>query len=132
MENPAAIKGFSKYLITKEGYVLNAVTGLPRSPRLRENGYLQVVLIGDDTKPKAFKIHRLVAMTFVPPYGGDGLVVDHIDRDKTNNDFHNLRWITQADNLRNRLRRKKVIMSHNCMCACGHEVRRVHVWPYNA
>lgn len=31
----------------------------------------------------------------------DGLVIDHIDRDPSNNDISNLRLVTQAVNLRN-------------------------------
>jgi hypothetical protein len=51
---------------------------------------------------KRVKVHRLVAMAFVP--NRDPTVydqVDHIDRVKTNNNATNLRWVTIEENNRN-------------------------------
>ena len=50
-----------------------------------------------------YLFHHLVASAFIgerPP----GMVVDHIDRDKLNNNVTNLRYITQTDNIRNSVR----------------------------
>ena len=48
-------------------------------------------------------VHRIVANAWL---NRDGLtidhVVDHIDHDKTNNHFTNLRWCSRSINLRNR------------------------------
>lgn len=44
------------------------------------------------------RIHQLVMDTFKPqPMAG--LVIDHIDDDKTNNRLDNLRWVTNQQNL---------------------------------
>ena len=45
-------------------------------------------------------IHQLVAKVFIGERP-DNLVVDHIDRDKLNNNVSNLRYITQKENLFN-------------------------------
>jgi len=45
-------------------------------------------------------IHQLVAKVFIGERP-DGLVVDHIDRDKLNNNVPNLRYITQKENMFN-------------------------------
>lgn len=45
-------------------------------------------------------IHQLVAKVFIGERP-DGLVVDHIDRDKLNNNVSNLRYITQKENVFN-------------------------------
>ena len=57
-------------------------------------GYLQVKING-----KVYKVHRLVAETFIPNPENKPQV-DHISRIKTN-DVENLRWTTPAENSRN-------------------------------
>ena len=56
---------------------------------------------------KNYSVHRLVAETFL-----DNPInlkfVDHIDRDKSNNDLSNLRWVTAQENLYNRRNANKI------------------------
>jgi len=47
-----------------------------------------------------FLYHQLVAKCFIGDRP-DELVVDHIDRNKLNNNIENLRYITQSDNMKN-------------------------------
>jgi hypothetical protein len=55
---------------------------------------------GKFIKQIRYYVHRLVAETFIPnPYGL--LEVDHINRDKTDNQVSNLRWVTRKDNMKN-------------------------------
>ncbi len=42
-------------------------------------------------------VHRLVAQYFCDGYA-EGLVVNHIDGDKTNNRSSNLEWVTRSEN----------------------------------
>lgn len=45
-------------------------------------------------------VHRLVATAFIP--NPDNLpVVDHIDRNRSNNTYKNLRWVSLSDNAKN-------------------------------
>jgi len=60
------------------------------------HGYLRVNL-SKDGKMKAICIHRLVAQAFLPDFCKE-LDVDHIDRDKTNNNLSNLRMVTRQQN----------------------------------
>lgn len=51
---------------------------------------------------KLYKVHRLVAESFVKkPKTEKTLQIDHIDRNKMNNDSKNLRWVTAAENRKN-------------------------------
>ena len=45
------------------------------------------------------KVHRIVAVAFLERPPSKKHVVDHIDRDRTNNCIENLRWVTNLDNL---------------------------------
>ena len=58
-------------------------------------GYRRVMLV-----KQHYKMHRLIWVMFngdIP----DGIVIDHIDRDITNNHIENLRLATKSENARN-------------------------------
>lgn len=68
--------------------------------------YPVVLLFGPDFDGHHIKrIYRLVAEYFVPNLRKDNpdvKVVDHIDRNKLNSNANNLRWVSMAENNRNR------------------------------
>lgn len=88
------------YEVSNLGEVRNKLTGKVLKLFPNERGYLRVRLVKDK---KAFgtSIHRLVMMSFCPVDGMEGLEVDHIDGDKSNNSLSNLRWVTHEENLSN-------------------------------
>ena len=61
-------------------------------------GYLNVGL-QKDGKLKSHKLHRLIALAFVPKIEGKDQV-NHIDGDKQNNHISNLEWVTPKENTR--------------------------------
>lgn len=69
-------------------------------------GYLQVCLRNKKLK-KTVKIHRLVALAFIPN-NDNKEQVDHIDGNKLNNNVENLRWSTAFENIHNPVTEKKV------------------------
>ena len=64
----------------------------------RSNGYYQIKL-SKNGKLKTFKIHKLVIEHFLNKIS-KGLVVNHIDGNKLNNNINNLEICTQKDNIR--------------------------------
>lgn len=52
-----------------------------------------------DKKSKTMLVARLVAMAWVEGYQ-EGLTVNHIDGDPSNNNIRNLEWVTRGDNTR--------------------------------
>lgn len=62
------------------------------------DGYTQTIING-----KMYKIHRLIAETF-HENPDDKPTVDHVDRNRLNNNFENLRWATQKEQCNNTCR----------------------------
>ena len=73
--------------------VSQVVTGIPQYK------YVNLHLPGQKTK--LVRVHRLVAMAFVEGRSDEFDVVDHIDRDKFNNVWTNLRWVDHSGNGKN-------------------------------
>jgi len=66
------------------------------SQYIPKNGYPEIAVVING-KRKKYTVHRLVAMAFVDGFS-NGLTVNHIDGDKTNNHVSNLEWVTLARN----------------------------------
>ena len=106
MEQWKDIQGYEGlYQISDCGRVKNSRTG--RILKLRNNkGYIEVTLKG-----RTYLVHRLVAEAFIPNI--DNLpCVDHIDTNKENNVYTNLRWVTHSENMRNPITREQLSEAH--------------------
>lgn len=71
-------------------------------PELSKYGYYRIGLYEKGVKKK-YSVHRLVAEAFCPGKK-EGLQVNHIDGNKTNNNANNLEWVTPGDNQRHAFR----------------------------
>ena len=65
-------------------------------PSNTSTGYKKVELYKDG-KRKSFKVHRLVAIAFIPNPDNKP-EVNHIDGNKINNNIDNLEWVTSSEN----------------------------------
>lgn len=100
------IKGFEKYFISPEGdvYSTNYREHIPGKPPrklsyfLDSSGY-KAVKLSKNSKGYHFRIHRLVAEHYVDGWF-EGAELDHKDRNKHNNHYTNLEWVTHAENLK--------------------------------
>ena len=93
------IDGYENYEVSNEGgLVRNKKTGRILK-QFQDRGYLYVSL-SKNSKAKRCSVHRLVATAFIPnPHGYD--TVDHIDKNRQNNDVSNLRWMSHKNNCAN-------------------------------
>lgn len=62
------------------------------------SGYRSVKFTFPNGKQQRFYVHRLVAKHFLMDSWKEGLVVNHKDGDKLNNNVSNLEWVSQRDN----------------------------------
>ena len=90
------ISSSPNYIVSTNGNVVNTKTGRELKHSMSSKGYAYVGL-ATASKPKAHRIHRLVAEAFIPnplnkPY------VNHIDGNKLNNTVSNLEWCTALEN----------------------------------
>jgi hypothetical protein len=95
------------YQISNFGNVRNKTTGRILKPTEGKTDKYYYISLCKNGKQKNTKIHRLVASHFVEN-SDNKLFVDHIDNNKLNNIYTNLRWATQQENNRN-----KIIYSNN-------------------
>ena len=94
------IQGFPDYLIYDDGRVWSNISNKFLSGGKNTKGYLLVGLINGGKRINKL-IHRLVAEHFIPNPENKPQV-DHIDRNKTNNNIENLRWVSPQENCENR------------------------------
>ena len=96
------IDGFPDYKVSTLGNVMSKKSGEYRllNPSPDKKNYL-LVSLQKNKKRFTRKVHRLVAIAFLPNYYGLPQV-DHKDRNKQNNSLYNLRWVSQKENMRNR------------------------------
>ena len=94
------IKGFDQYRIYQDGHVYSCKRKIVLKATLNSAGYKNVDLHINGVRYNK-KIHRLVAEHFIDNPENKPCV-DHIDRDKLNNMYWNLRWATTSENMRNK------------------------------
>lgn len=121
---------YSRYKINKNGDIIgrNNIKMTPHNSK----GYLAIHLKSDSKKGKTFRVHRLVALTFLENKN-DNLIVNHIDEDKSNTDSSNLEWTTHKQNIIHSQGKKvnqidiktnKVIKTFNCIRDAFDELKK--------
>jgi hypothetical protein len=99
VEEWRVIGGFDNYSVSNLGRVRNNRTGrILRAGISGSTGYSYVVLCGNQKSTN--NIHQLEATAFLGD--SNGLDVNHIDRNRQNNNINNLEYCTRSANNRNR------------------------------
>jgi HNH endonuclease/NUMOD4 motif len=98
MEKWVKIDGFENYQISSKGNLKSLYFGKEklRKQKPTKDGYFRFVLCKGG-KQYIFMVHQLVAKSFVEN-PENKTFVNHIDEDKSNNNFENLEWVTAKEN----------------------------------
>jgi hypothetical protein len=80
------------YYINKEGKIYSFYKNMYVKPHITSHGYLEIRLANG-----THKVHRLVALTFIPTIKGKHLV-NHKDGNKQNCHVDNLEWVNYSEN----------------------------------
>jgi hypothetical protein len=94
VSNMGRVRTIDRYYARKGGK--RKIRGRICAQHITKYGYFEVAITVDKTILR-FRVHRLVALTFVAG-AFDGAVVDHLDCDKQNNRWDNLEWVSVSEN----------------------------------
>lgn len=89
-----------KYAVSDDGLVMHKKSGRTSVGAMMKIGYLKHCVTTDNKITQRF-VHHMVADRFLPKIDIPGLVVDHINRNKTDNRACNLRWVSKSINTQN-------------------------------
>lgn len=96
------LKGYEGlYKISRNGEIWSNCYERMLIPTIDELGYTKTRLTDSNHTPKKCCIHRLLAIQFIPN-PDEKPIIDHIDRNPSNNSLSNLRWATHTENMNNK------------------------------
>jgi hypothetical protein len=99
---------YSNYEISSFGNIRNKTTNYTLNPGIK-SGYLCTSLKNDNGDIKSMKMHRAVALCFIPnPLNKE--TVNHKDHNKLNNKLDNLEWATTTEQNNHKRKCKKEIL----------------------
>ena len=104
MEEWKVISDYPNYSVSNFGNVRNDVKNTLMTYHLKRGGYYQVRL-SSNSLTKDFYIHHLVIKYFCDEKPNNLYIIDHLDRNRINNNINNLRWISRSGNGRNRTKK---------------------------
>lgn len=87
-----------EYAATRDGQIWTYKRNRFLKPAIDKDGYHYVTL-SQKGKARAYRVHRLVLMTYQPIENVDLWQVNHKDENKSNNNLDNLEWMTLKDNI---------------------------------
>ena len=103
MEEWVTVKHFNKNEASSNGNIRNSKTGRILKNKKNHNGNDICTLRDNHSIQRSVRVHRIIADSF---YDGehDGLDVNHIDGNKSNNNISNLEFCTRKENIAHSLR----------------------------
>lgn len=96
---------YGRYLISRDGEIFDNRRKKFITPQLDDKGYFRVALavVGNRQKQKHFRLHRLLAITFIPNPDNKSFI-NHINGVKHDNSIENLEWCTHKENMQHSAR----------------------------
>ena len=100
------IPGFeNRYCATKDGRIYSLINNRFLTKSDDTYGY-DTVAIAKGGKTRTYKVHKLIALTFLTNTDNHPHI-DHINRSRKDNNINNLRYLSASENTKNRSSYKK-------------------------
>lgn len=93
------IPGYPHYMAFPDGKIVSVrkINKYILKPTLKESGYSEVTLCKPGTLKRNFKVHRIIATTFIPPKDKKKTRVVHKNRNRNDNRVENLEWVSPGN-----------------------------------
>lgn len=88
----------SRYKIYRNGTIYDIKKNKFQKLHQTSDGYLACTLRLENLRRKTFRVHRLVALSYIENQDKK-LEVNHKDGNKLNNNLNNLEWVTHSENI---------------------------------
>jgi hypothetical protein len=111
------------YIIFADGSLYSTKTHRFLNGCINAQGYRRIKF----NNSKGIVVHRLVALAFIPN-PNQYEIVDHIDRDRSNNSLINLRWTDMSGNSHNRSLSSNNTTGEDCI---GKDTKRNGIYIYH-
>lgn len=92
-------RDFNKYEIYEDGRIWSYKTKRWLKPKKEPKGYYRVRLSDNENVKKDYYLHRIVYESVTGQPIPEGMQVNHINEDKTDNRFENLNLMTCKENI---------------------------------
>lgn len=106
------VPGYDKYLCSNSGDLYSLFLNRAMKPADDSHGYLQLVLARNGIR-KSLKVHKIVALTFLGDIAS-GLVVNHKDGNKRNNNVSNLEIVTKREDVEHAIAHGLMPIGEDC------------------
>jgi len=121
------INGYENlYKINRKGEIYSCRYKKIMIPMINNSNYLFINLKKDGKRSKGF-IHRLLALQYIENKDNKP-EIDHIDRNKKNNDLSNLRWVTRLENCHNKTNHKSQLTTEQLEARKDRTRERARIW----
>ena len=108
------------YKIYDDGRVFGIKRNKFLKPLFNKSGYYYIAL-SKNNEAEMLRLHKLVALHFIGK-NPIGLEIDHIDKNRLNNNVSNLRYISRSENQANKYVVGKIPYRHICKFGNGFKI----------
>jgi len=92
------IPGFDRYIISKNGIIINKKSNKIVKQFINSNGY-KCVNLHTDNGQKKYLVHRLIGITYLNNTYFENAQINHKNGIKIDNNVENLEWVTPLENM---------------------------------